>query len=214
MSEIDQSVPLSEPPQIEDKPFGYYAKEREKKRQLEAWLIEKKRAFADELYKDPTDPSECSARLFTDPKDARWRIIATTSWTDDEVVLARLEEIGAKPIRDEKEISVEAQCERYLQIYQNSENAKDQVLALSQIDKIKGFDKSAGNNVTINNQKVIVVPRAISDEEWEANAKRQQNNIKNGIVDKRAIKTIETEDIKEIEAVDIKPENNKDIKID
>jgi hypothetical protein len=191
MSEPEQPVqtsdPVQLPEQVDDKPFGYYAKEREKKKQLEAWVIEKKRAFADELYKDPTDPSECSARVFTDPKEARWRIIATTSWTSDEVVLARLSEIGAKPIRDDKEISVEAQCERYLEIYQQSENAKDQVLALSQIDKIKGFDKSASNNITVNNNKIMVVPRALSDAEWAENARKQQERLSEGKVDSRAI---------------------------
>ena len=171
---------------------GELARQRRKKKELDQWVSEKKKAFADELIKDPSDPFECARLVFPDPKDMRYIIIASTSWVSDELVRERLMEItGSDKVDDPREISVEAQCKRYLEIYNTSENAKDQVLALSQIDKIKGFDKSSNSNVVINNNKVMVVPRALSNEEWEANAKRQQERITNGIVDERAVKNIE-----------------------
>jgi hypothetical protein len=178
---------MSEPETTEPE-LGEIARQRAKKKQQEEWLIQKKKQFADELAKDPLNPSDCSYRVFPEPENMRFKVTATVSWINDPIVKARLLEItGSDKVDDGKEISVEAQCNRYLKIYEQSENPKDQVLALSQIDKIKGFDKSAGNNVTINNQKVIVIPRALSNDEWEANAKRQQENLANGIVDVRAI---------------------------
>lgn len=184
MSEPDTpSIPETTEPEL-----GEIARQRAKKKQQEEWLIQKKKQFADELAKDPLNPSDCSYRVFPEPENMRFKVTATVSWINDPIVKARLLEItGSDKVDDGKEISVEAQCKRYLEIYEQSENPKDQVLALSQIDKIKGFDKSAGNNVTINNQKVIVIPRALSNDEWEANAKRQQENLANGIVDVRAI---------------------------
>ena len=156
-------------------------KQREKKRIHDEWLIKKKIQFADELIKDPGNVSECSGRVFPDVKEARWRITATTSWLEDEVVLKRLEEIRLKTKNNfEQDLTPERQCERYLEIYKKSDNVKEKILALSQIDKIKGFDKKeneGGNGDTPIRSNVMVYRDSGSDQEWEKKLLLQQNKL-------------------------------------
>lgn len=156
-------------------------KQREKKRIHDEWLIKKKIQFADELIKDPGNVSECSGRVFPDVKEARWRITATTSWLEDEVVLKRLEEIRLKTKNNfEQDLTPERQCERYLEIYKSSDNVKEKILALSQIDKIKGFDKKeneGANSDTPIRSNVMVYRDSGSDQEWEKKLLLQQNKL-------------------------------------
>lgn len=161
--------------------LGEFARQRAKKKQQEAWLISKKIQFADELIKDPGNVSECSGRVFPDLKEASWRIRATTSWLEDEVVLKRLEEIRLKTKNNfEQDLTPERQCERYLEIYKKSDNVKEKILALSQIDKIKGFDKKeneGANSDTPIRSNVMVYRDSGSDQEWEKKLLLQQNKL-------------------------------------
>lgn len=131
-----------------------------------------KKRFAEE-YIACGNATEAAKKVFGD--NVSMAVIAGVKWIKDPEVMQFIEEYG--DVGDDADLSLDSQCKRYLEIYNRTQNVKDKISALNSIDRIKGYDKPSVSNVTVNNNKVMIVPRCGSDEEWEKKAVEQQKML-------------------------------------
>lgn|SRR5574343_95257 len=147
-----------------------------------------KREFAYELYSGK-DPSEIASRLF--PDDFAYRMRVSISWPNDPIVVEEFTRLsGGKKAGEDKEIvlpSKERHLEMLYDIFKSNENrVQDRLMASMQISQLRGFVAEKNEGTTINN-KVLVITRSSSDEDWEKKVARNQKDLMNGVVKVEAL---------------------------
>lgn len=116
------------------------------------------------------------------------RMIAALQWEKDLEVVAFTKEIMGitEPVPELP--TKEEHVEKLYGIFDDdSLSLRERLVASDQISKIQGFivDKKE-QNTTVNN-KIMIVTKSISDEEWVQKAKLNQENLIKGIIEVKAV---------------------------
>lgn len=148
-------------------------------------MIEEKKQFA-QLLVDGMDENKAAFEIF--PKDPANRMKASIQWRTDSEVIAFTKEILGIDKKESKLMTKEEHIEMLEEIFKDSElDPKHRLVASEQIAKMQGFiSEKKEQNTTINN-KIMVVTKSVTDEEWEEKAKRNQSNLMKGIIEVKAV---------------------------
>lgn len=152
---------------------------------------EEKKAFAKALFENSGNAFDAAYLVFKG--DSSKAIIASNKWVNDEVVVREL-----KILRGEKADVVtlpsrEEHCRHLYDMFQDkSLKASDRLTASEQYARIQG-EITPDKTPSIINNKIMIVPSNGSDQEWMEKARRNQEDLKKGIV--------------RVEAIEVKDEN-------
>lgn len=155
-------------------------------------MIEEKRQFA-QLLVDGMDENKAAFEIF--PKDPANRMKASIQWRTDSEVIAFTKEILGIDKKESKLMTKEEHVEMLEEIFKDSElDPKHRLVASEQIAKMQGFiSEKKETNTTINN-KIMVVTRSNTDQEWEKSVAKQQERLVNDVL---VIKQIDSEETDE-----------------
>jgi hypothetical protein len=154
---------------------------------------EQKKAFARELVRMPDDVFRAATIAF--PRDMVTAMKASNMWVSDDVVI---EEVKKLKGLNENEFGLPSKEEHVGELYEifrdGSLPLRERLVASDQITKIQGFvtDKKE-QNTTINN-KIMIVTKALTNEEWEKKAQINQDNLMKGIIEVKALDVTENAD--------------------
>jgi hypothetical protein len=151
-----------------------------------------KRQFAQALI-DGLDAGRAAFKVF--PTDGANRMKAILQWEKDTEVIAYTKEIlGIKEPQIDKR---EAHIQKLNDIFDDEDVApRDRLVASMQIAQIEGFiAEKVEKNTTINN-KILIIPRSATNEEWEKSIKEQQEKL---VADTLVVKEVDITDVSEEE---------------
>lgn len=138
-----------------------------------------KERFAEALLRSPTDPFRAALAIFGN--DTVSALKASNSWPSDLVVLQRqadlLEEYGP----DEYLPTKAHVARRIYEVGDAATDPKDRLAAFKLYADIRGFMPKAENvnntNITLNQNRVMVVRDFGSDDQWETAAQKHQTKL-------------------------------------
>lgn len=142
-----------------------------------------KRLFAAELLRYPNNPFQAGRVLF--PNNHLFAITAAQQWVSDRYVLESQAELIAEFGEDYFLPSKVILARRIYDLGEReSANTSERLAAYKLYAELRGFiqksDTIVGANVTINQNRVMVVPSAGSDAEWEEKVGKQQMKLIEG----------------------------------
>lgn len=161
-------------------------------------MSDEKRAFAKCLI-DGMDTTRASMTVFpitetlTEQEKNHIRskrMIAAVQWETDKEVLAYTKEIMGVEEPLPELMSKEDHIKELEKIFKDEENKgyalRERLVASDQIAKMQGFVTPEKGNTTVNN-KIMVITNSGTDDEWAEKIKRNQENLRKGIIEVKAI---------------------------
>jgi hypothetical protein len=135
-----------------------------------------KKLFATALMRNPANPFACAREIETD--ESRVRQMAIEWPTDPDVAEYRRELLAVRGVAAQ----VPSKEEFAVHVYDELKTApaKDRLAYMQFFARLMGFidDKASGVNVNIGGgARIMPVPLAASDEEWERAAKAHQERL-------------------------------------
>lgn len=137
-----------------------------------------KHEFAEALLKLPNDPFRAACGVFGN--DTVKALEVANRWPFDLVVLQRQAELLDKFGPEEFLPTKTDVARRIWNCGEAATDTKDKLAAYRLYAELRGFvpkGDAAGVNVTVNNNRVMVVPAFGTDDQWETNAARQQSKL-------------------------------------
>lgn len=155
--------------------------------------IEKKK-FAKCLV-DGMEDMKAAFEVF--PTDGKERMKAANLWRKDSEVQAHVKELLGVTEPEKVLPTKEEHIGELYEIFRDGEvGVRERLVASEQISRMQGFIvEKTEKNTTINN-KILIIPRSGTDEEWERSIKKQQEEL---VANTLVIKEIDVTEIDEKE---------------
>ena len=136
-----------------------------------------KDAFAAALLRSPDDPFGAALTIFG--TDTRRALVASQEWVHDLYVLQKQAELLEKFGEDEFLPSKATLARNVFTLATTTKDAKDRIAAYKLYADIRGMieKQTAIANVTVNNNRVMVMRDHGTDDDWEEVAKKQQTKL-------------------------------------
>jgi len=139
---------------------------------------EQKDRFAEALLRTPTDPFRAALTVFGNDTATALRI--SNLWPYDLYVLQRQAELLEQFGPDEYLPTKQQVARRIYEVGENAADNKDKLAAFKLYAELRGFvPKGEGvtNNLTVNNNRVMIMKDFGTDEQWESAAVGQQTKL-------------------------------------
>lgn len=138
-------------------------------------MEEEKRQFA-KLIIDGLDENKAAFTIF--PKDPANRMKASIQWSKDSEVLAFTKEILGISAPEKTLPTKEEHISELYGIFRDGEvGVRERLVASEQISKMQGFISDAKEKNTTVNNKIMIVTRSATDDDWEKAIQAQQNKL-------------------------------------
>lgn len=136
-----------------------------------------KDAFAAALLRSPDDPFAAALQVFGN--DTRTAMFVAQEWVRDLYVLQKQAELLEAFGEDEFLPSKATLARDLFALARSTKDTKDKVAAYKLFAEVRGMieKQTAIANVTVNNNRVMVVKDHGSDDDWERVARSQQAKL-------------------------------------